>query len=106
MRLSLQTVSIIFGVTLVHLCIITALSPRGSEGSLSVPIAPATSDFHGPLEDSAISQDEVSSDSPADATISPGRDTPALRRPASEPSAIEGDLPALPPRQFSPLPQS
>lgn len=32
MKLSFQTVCIIFGVTLVHLIVIAAISPRGSEG--------------------------------------------------------------------------
>jgi len=85
MRLSFQTVCIIFGVTLVHLIVIAALSPVGSEGE----------NMLGPVPELVIEGEVGGSPAPA-----PGDSLPAaveMPAEASRPDAAPAepiDLPA------------
>lgn len=85
MRLSFQTVCIIFGVTLVHLIVIAALSPVGSEGE----------NMLGPVPELVIEREvgESPASAPGD-SVPPAVETPAdASRPDVAP-AEPIDLPA------------
>lgn len=103
MKLSFQTVCIIFGVTLVHLIIIATLSPVGSEGESFLGPVPELVIEGTVSEETATSSEPnplSSGENPAEASrpeAAPGEpiDLPARRReeasapgtPAAEPVA-------------------
>ena len=91
MKLSFQTVCIIFGVTLVHLIIIATLSPMGSEGERLFGPVPDLVVGEGPAEET------IDADGTESQPIHDGRSSHLAPRPdAAPPTPVElpVDLPA------------
>lgn len=120
MNLSLQTVFLVFGVTLAHLFLIALLAPRGETVSVPEPRTAlaqiAMPDFlEDPLD---ATEDDAESGEEASAVLAGETDPldpPALRRDASfhGPSVsdpvVDASTPEdeqLRPRPFSPVPRS
>jgi len=121
MRFSFQTVCIVIGVTFVHVILIAAVSPVGG-GNLAPDrareshAAPPSEDVtvandrtegssisnRGREESNARNQESVTGPLPPTAGDEPARH----RLESLSNSGGAGDAPALPPRQFSPLPPS
>lgn len=109
MKLSLQTVCIIFGVTLVHLIVIAAISPRGSEGvtlygpagfeAPELETAEANPEpVSGPVEaDQAPVPEPVGAAAPIDPPARRREDAALPSHPLSEPVAATR-APSVPPR--------